>query len=126
MVPGVGTALDVYDAGVAINEHFSSPQVTANYQQGKAAEQRAVADLKAQGYEIHGQGVRVTDAAGNTRYPDIIATSPAGDLEAFEVKSGNARYARPQSTFDMNMETKGASSKLWDGVKTVGTKLLRY
>ena len=50
MVPGLGTALDVYEAGTAIAEYASSKsthQVTENYTQGKAAEERAVADLKA-------------------------------------------------------------------------------
>ena len=129
MVPGLGTALDVYEAGTAIAEYASSKsthQVTENYNQGKAAEQRAVLDLEAQGYTINGQGVRVTDGAGNIRYPDIIATSPGGVMEAFEVKSGNAPYKRPQSSFDMNLETNGGTSKLWNGVQTIGTKLLRY
>lgn len=129
MVPGLGTALDIYDAGNAIVEYATKPtpaQVTENYNQGKAAEARAVADLKAQGYTSIERGVRVTDAAGNIRYPDIIATSPGGVMEAFEVKSGNAPYKRPQSSFDLNLETNGGTSKLWKGVQTIGTKLLRY
>jgi len=119
----------VYEAGTAIAEYASNrgEQVRENYNQGKAAEQRAVADLEAQGYKVEGTQVRLTDGTGQVRYADIIATPPGGgDPEAFEVKSGNARYRRPQSSFDLNMETNGASSNLWGGTKKIGTRLLRY
>ena len=73
---------------------------------GAAAEEIAEQQLLDEGYTIIGRQVSVRTSAGR-RVIDLLVSDPAGNMIAFEVKSGNAIRSSTQLTKDMLIETEG-------------------